>query len=168
LVIDTTTSRDFNGAILVSYDGQCADLQKPITIPISFVVCGGEKVTVKDLKTTKYRFDVGQDQKDIKIDASQMASFFKNTNPNCAISSFAITANKNGKKLTEIIKKTITFDETTGELSVLNNNHKAKDIKFFVQAKTSGGALVYKKFRLMVTDNKPPYLKGFKGKKSLK
>lgn len=97
-----------------------------------------------------------------------MASFFKNTNPNCAISSFAITANKNGKKLTEIIKKTITFDETTGELSVLNNNHKAKDIKFFVQAKTSGGALVYKKFRLMVTDNKPPYLKGFKGKKSLK
>lgn len=97
-----------------------------------------------------------------------MTTFFANTNPNCAISEFALTANRNGKALTNNIKKTIAFDATTGELSVLNNNHKAKDIRFFIQAKTSGGVLIYKKFKLIVTDNKPPYLKGFKNKKSLK
>lgn len=168
VLIDTTVGRDFSGAILVSYDGQCADLQESITIPINFVVCGGEKVAVKDALTTKFRFDVGQDQKDIKIDASQMTSFFSNSNPNCAISSFSLTKDIKGTALAENIKKTITFDTTTGELTVLNNNNKAKDIKFFIQAKSSGGALIYKKFKLIVTDNKPPYLKGFKGKKNLK
>jgi hypothetical protein len=96
-----------------------------------------------------------------------MTSFFTNTNPNCPIKKFAIT-HSNGKSISAKNLKTIVYDETTGDLEILNNNNKAVVMWFTIQAESSGGNFIYKKMKLIVTDNKPPYLKGFEGKKSLK
>lgn len=96
-----------------------------------------------------------------------MTAFFKNSNPNCAIKKFAIT-HLTGKSISANSLKTVVFDETLGDLTILNNINKAKLIWFTIQAETSGGEFVYKKMLLSVTDNKPPYFKGYEKKKGLK
>lgn len=96
-----------------------------------------------------------------------MTSFFTNTNPNCAIKKFAIT-HSDGKSISATNLKTIVYNEATGDLEILNNNNKAKVMWFTIQAESSGGKFVYKKMKLTVTDNKPPYFKQYVGKKGLK
>lgn len=162
LVVDTSVGRDFSGAIVVSYDGDCADLQEQIRIPIDFTVCGGETVDTKDKRSTDFKFEVGKDQSNIKIDKSQLISFFSNSNPNCALKAFKLTSDEDGTPISPTVAKSIVFDEATGELQILNNNNKAKNFKFYVQAEGAGGSFAYKPFVLEVTDNHAPYFMGFK------
>jgi len=168
IVIDTTAGLDFNGAIVVSYSGDCADIQgDSITIPISFIVCGGETITVKESAVTRFKFAVGKDEKDITIDKSQLTSYFANSNPNCGIKGFKLTNDRRGADLALTRAKHVKLDATTDELKILNNLNVAKNFKFFIQAESSGGAFAYKKMRYTVTANIAPYLQGYRKLKTL-
>jgi hypothetical protein len=162
IVIDTTQGLDFEGAIVVSYDGDCADIQEQIVIPISFIVCGGETIASKTNKVTKFTYNVGKEEKDIKIDESQLKSFFSNSNPNCGIKGFSLTSDRKGTPIDAKLAKSIKFDESTGLVEILNNNNKAHVWKFFIQAESSGGTFAYKPMKLKVVDNLAPYFRGFR------
>lgn len=163
LIIDTTEGTDYDGRIVISYSGDCAKLQDNIEIPISFIVCGGETLTVKDSKATRFEFSVGEKQPDIKLIESQLTSFFDNSNPNCAIKGFKLVANKKGEALSNQLTQQVEFDSENDEIKIKNNYNKARNEKFFIQAESSGGKFAYKKLRLVVQDNKAPYFKGVKG-----
>lgn len=94
-----------------------------------------------------------------------MKSFFSNTNPNCGIKGFSLTADRKGTPIDAKLAKSIKFDESTGKVEILNNNNKAHTFKFFIQAESSGGSFAYKPMKLKVIDNLPPYFRGFRSAK---